>query len=234
MSLPKINQPIFNITIPSTKKKVTFRPFTVKEEKILLIAQESNDIKQIVTAIKQIVKNCVDDVNVDELATFDLEYILVKLRAQSVNNEVEFTITDPETEEKVELSVDLNELEVTFDEDHKSLIEIEDDLWIQMQYPRIDSIASMSEEEDDNKTEKMFELMLGSIKDIVHGEDVYPLKDHTPKEAKEFFESLTSQHLTKIKDFFETMPSLKAEIEYTREDGEKKTFVAEGTQTFFL
>ena len=124
MGLPKIDQPLFELVIPSTGKKVQYRPFTVKEEKILLIAQESKSTDQIILAIKQIINNCLVDVDVDTLATFDLEYIIINIRGKSVNNEMTFNITDPDTQEDIELAMDVNDIEVVFDEKHDKKIDL--------------------------------------------------------------------------------------------------------------
>ena len=234
MPLPKIEQPLFDLTIPSTGKNVKFRPFTVKEEKILLIAQESNDIKQIVNSIKQIVGNCVYDVDVDKLAMFDLEYILINLRAKSVNNEIEFKIKDPDTEEEIELSLDINDIEVKISDDHSKVIKLSDDIHIMMKYPQIDQLIDLQKSEKENQSEALFEIMMGCIDSVVQGEEVYSLKDFTKAEVDEFLESLSSHHVESIKNFFDTMPILRYEKKYKREDGTEKTFVAEGTETFFI
>jgi len=233
MPLPKIQQPLFELTIPSTNKKIQYKPFTVKEEKILLIAQESKDLDQIITAINQIITNCIEDIDVDELAMFDLEYLLINLRSKSVGNEVEFKIKDPDTEEVVELSIDLNDIEIKKDEKHNKIIEVNDDISMVMQYPKLNQLKALNGEEE-NQEQALFDVMIGCIDSVVEGEEVYKLKDFTKKEVDEFVESLSTTHIQNIKTFFETMPKLRYEKKYTLEDGTEKTFVAEGTETFFI
>lgn len=231
MALPKLQQPLFELTIPSTNKKVKYRPFTVKEEKILLIAQETKEIEQIVLSIKQIINNCVQGVDVDKLAMFDLEYLLINTRARSVSNIMEFKIKDPETEEEVELEIDIDEVKIHKDKKHDKNIKISDSVTIGMKYPKIDQLIGMN---DKDQNEALFDLMIGCIDTVVDGDEVYRLSDFSDEEIEEFVESFSTEHINKIRDFFETMPVLKIEKEYTRKDGTKKTFVAQGTETFFI
>lgn len=231
MALPKLQQPLFELTIPSTNKKVKYRPFTVKEEKILLIAQETKEIEQIVLSIKQIINNCVQEIDVDKLAMFDLEYLLINTRARSVSNVMEFKIKDPETEEEVELEIDIDEVKIHKDEKHNKNIQISDSVTIGMKYPKIDQLIGMN---DKDQNEALFDLMIGCIDTVVDGEEVYRLTDFSDEEIEEFVDSFSTEHINKIRDFFETMPVLKIEKEYTRKDGTKKTFLARGTETFFI
>lgn len=234
MALPKIEQPLYELVIPSTEKKVKYRPFTVKEEKILLIAQESKDIDQVILSIKQIINNCIEGLNVETLAMFDLEYILINLRAKSVSNEIEFKIKDPETEESIELSLDINDIEIKKDADHEKIIKINSDISLVMSYPRIDQIRILKDANDDNKNDLLFKMMISCIDSVVQGEEVMNLKDFSESEVDEFIDSLSTTHIEEIKHFFDTMPTLRYEKEYTRSDGKKKKFVAQGTETFFI
>lgn len=234
MGLPKIQQPLFELTVPSTEKKVKFRPFTVKEEKILLIAQESKDLDQIIMSIKQIINNCIEDIDVNELAMFDLEYILINLRARSVGNEIEFKINDPDSNEQVDLSLDLDDIKIKRDSNHNKLIGISDDITLVMKYPKIDQITVLKDSTEENQAELLFDLMMGCIDSVVEGEQVYQLKDFTEKEVNEFLDGLSTTHVQKIKEFFDTMPVLRYEKKYRLKDGSEKTFVAEGTETFFI
>ena len=137
MGLPKIDLPLFETKLLSTgKKKIKYRPFTVKEEKILLIAQESDDIEQVILAIKQIIGNCCPDVNVDELPMFDLEYLLLQIRGKSVNNVITFQITDPDTEKPVMLELNIDEIEITKPEGHSAEIPLGEDSYLVMRYPK--------------------------------------------------------------------------------------------------
>lgn len=234
MALPKLSQPLFELEIPSTGKKVNFRPFTVKEEKLLLIAKESNDADQAVLAIKQIINNCFNDVNVDSLATFDLEYMLIQLRSKSVSNAVEFTIKDPETEEEIEISLDTDDITIIKNEDHTDLIQLQDNIYLQMQYPHIDQMKEMANATEETQNQILFNVMMSCIYSVIEGDEVSILKDYTEKEVTDFVESLSSENVKDIKNFFDTMPKLRYETTYTRQDGTEKKFIAEGTETFFI
>ena len=232
MTLPKIQQPLFELTVPSTKKKIKYRPFTVKEEKILLIAQESKDVSQIILAIKQIINNCVDGVDVEKLAMFDMEYLLVNLRARSVSDLIEFKIKDPETEEDIQLAIDIDEIKVKEFEGHTKTVKVSDDITLGMIYPRIDQLKGLVGE-DVNVNQAKFKMMLDCIDTVVQGEEVYRLSDFTPEEVEDFIDGFTTEHTRKLKQFFDTMPVMRFEKEYTRKDGTKGKFVAQGTETFF-
>lgn len=233
MPLPKIQQPLFDLTIPSTKKKVKFRPFTVKEEKILLIAQESKDMEQIVLSIKQIINNCVEGVNVEQLAMFDLEYILINLRSKSVGEVINFTITDPETEEKIKLELNLNDVNINT-EGHENKIQVSDDIYIIMRYPRIDQLLLLNKMNEENKSKILFDMMINCIDMVVEGEEVYKTNEFTQDEIEEFVNSLSTKSIQDIKHFFDTMPTLKFEKKYKTKEGKEKTFVIKGTETFFI
>jgi len=234
MGLPKLDKPIFEITIPSTGKTVTYTPFTVKEEKILLIAQESKDTNQMILAIKQIIGNCIPDIDVDSLATFDIEYLLLNLRAQSVNNILSFTIKDPDTEEEIPLEIDINEIEVQFDEDHTNKIELSENTILKMRYPSAKNLDSMIGLSESNDVNKMFEAMVSCFDVLGHGEDVYKFSEYTDKEVMDFVDSMSSKNIQDVKKFFDTMPSLHYEKKYTNSNGDEKTFVVKGTETFFI
>lgn len=231
MALPKIDHPLFDLVIPSTKTKVKYRPFTVKEEKILLIAQESKDTAQTVEAIRQVITNCVQaEVDVNSLAIFDLEYILINIRSKSVSNLVEFSIKDGS--EQVDLSVDLDDIKVIETEGHSNIVRVRDDVAISMRYPDIISLSKLVNEE--SSTEEMFEIMLHCIDMVTVGEDVYVMRDNTKEEQMEFVESLTSDTVQKIKDFFDSMPTVKHDIEYKLKDGTEKVFTLKGLDAFFI
>lgn len=233
MGLPRIDLPLFELTIPSTNKKVKFRPFTVKEEKILLIAQESNDSKQIVLAIKQILNNCLQGIDVNTLATFDLQYILLNIRAKSVNNEVTFNIKDPDTNETVELVIDINDIEIKRSPEHNKVIKITDTIALQMRYPTIEYIEDLDSEEG-KSADDLYKIMVECIESVVDGDQVYKLKDFTQQEVTDFLDSLTADVAMRIKKFFDTMPVMRYEKKYKNKNGVEKTFVAEGMETFFI
>jgi hypothetical protein len=233
MSLPKINLPIYQCELPSTQKKIKYVPFSVKEEKILLTAQESKEPEQIMLAIKQILNNCLQDVDVANLAVFDLEYLLIQLRSRSVDNTVEFEVTDPETEEKIKLTLNLADVQVKRTDDHTNKIKISDEYSLFLKYPTIDQFEVLMNVEEQT-AEDSYSVMISCLDTLASKDQVFKLKDFSQKEVDEFVESLPSDVIKSIKVFFETMPKVRHEIKYTNSNGTEKTFVLEGTQTFFI
>ena len=232
MGLPKIQQPLFELVVPSTEQKVKYRPFVVKEEKILLVAQESKDFDQVVLAIKQIVNNCMEGVDVDELAMFDLEYVLINIRAKSVNNEFKFTIKDPDSKETVELSVDIEDIKVQKDPNHNKMIRVNDDITLMMKYPSLEQLKMLNGTK--SKAAGQIDVMLSCIDKVVSGDQIYNLADFSKEEVEEFLDSFTNENVMAIKTFFDTMPVLRYEKNYTLKDGTEKKFVMQGTETFFI
>jgi hypothetical protein len=236
MGLPKIDAPLFTLELPSTGEKIKYRPFTVKEEKILLIAQESNDIDQIIDSVKQIINNCVIDVrDTDSYPMFDIEFMIMNIRAASVNNVAKFNITDPETEQQVELEFDINDLSVARKENHSQKIALNDNSYISMRYPTINQLQAMVKSLKNKATDQdMLDVMLACIDTVVVNDDqVYKLEEYSQDEVTEFLESMSAKTVDDIKTFFDTMPTLRYEIPYTVDDKEKK-FVVEGLETFFM
>lgn len=233
MALPKIDLPLYQCELPSTGKKIKYRPFTVKEEKILLTAQESKDTTQIILAIKQILNNCLQEVDVSTLSVFDIEYMLIQLRSRSVDNMTEFEVTDPETEEKVKLELNLSDVKIRRDENHTNKIKISDEYTLFLRYPTIDQFETMLEKEEQS-AEDSYNVMLSCLDKLASKDDVYKFNDFPKKEVDEFVESLQGDTIKSIKTFFDTMPRVRHEIPYTNSKGSKKTFVLEGTQTFFI
>lgn len=236
MALPKIDQPLFEIEIPSTGKKAKYRPFTVKEEKILLIAQESREQNQILLAVKQIITNCVPDVDVEKLAIFDLEYLILNIRAKSVNNEIDFGFMDPDTEERIDVTVDVNDIKVKFDPDHERKIELNDQYYVMMRYPTLKEVTTLSESaEESNETEQMFNTMISCIETLVDTttDEVYKLEEFSSQEVSDFVDGFTSTVVEHLQKFFTTMPKLAHTIDYKDKEGKDKVFVVEGMDSFF-
>lgn len=236
MGLPKIDAPLFSLELPSTGEKIKYRPFTVKEEKILLIAQESGDTDQIIESIKQIVNNCViSDKDVNDYPMFDIEYILMHVRAKSVNNVAKFSVTDPDTQEQVELGFNINDLKVSRPEGHNKEIQVNESTKLMMIYPGISQLHMMlSSMNNKVNNADMLSVMLQCIDSVIVDDDqVYKLSEYTEDEVAEFLEGLTSGAVDQIKTFFETMPRLRIEIPYKIDDKEKK-FVVEGLESFFM
>jgi hypothetical protein len=230
MALPKISLPLFELTLPSTGEKINYRPFTVKEEKILLIAQESKDLDQIMLAVKQIIENCAQ-LNTDKLATFDLEYLLINIRAKSVNNLVSFKIMDPDTKKQVELSIDLEAITIKTEEGHNKLIRLGESSAILMRYPTLAELASLAK----SKTkEASFNVMISCIDTVEYDGAVYKASDYSREELIEFVDGLTNAVIADIERFFTTMPKLRFETTYINANGVEKKFVVEGMESFFI
>lgn len=233
MALPKIDLPLFELTIPSTNKKTTFRPFTVKEEKILLLAKESKDIDQIVLAIKQIINNCVKDVDVEKLALFDLEYIMLNIRSKSVNEDLSFKIKDPDTAEEVEIKLNINDIKINKNPDHKKVIKIDDQYSLVMRYPTLNELKMLTASEE-TRQESIFNVMVSCIESVAENDSVIKISDYSSAEVSEFVESLSSKTIVEIQKFFETIPVLRVECPYINKSGVNKIFVIQGVESFFI
>jgi hypothetical protein len=233
MSLPKIDLPIMELELPSTREKIKYRPFTVKEEKILLVGQASNDPTQEILAARQVVNNCLLDKDVSDLAMFDLEYVLLILRARSVNNLIEFKIKDNETQEDVELNLDIDNISLTRYDDHTNEIDINDTYKLFLKYPTIDQFLKLTQLDENDPLADY--LMLCTCIDYVASDDeVYYFKDYTQEEIDTFMDDLSGQAIKGIQKFFETTPRLRHEMKYTNKEGKEKTFVIEGLRSFFI
>lgn len=223
---------MMELELPSTGERIKFRPLTVKEEKILLIGQEANDPTQEILAAKQVVNNCLIDKDVSDLAMFDLEYVLLVLRARSVNNTINFSVTDPDTNESVPIELNLDDVQIKRYDDHTNEIKINDDYRLFMKYPTIDEFVALSTL--DNKDPLTDYIMLCNCIDYIASEDeVYYFKDYTQEEINTFLDDLSGDVIKGITRFFETMPRMKHEVKYTNKEGKEKTLNIEGMRSFF-
>ena len=237
MALPKVTTPTYELLLPSTDKRLKFRPFLVKEEKILLIAMENNKEEEIFSAIKQIIKNCLfESVDVEQLPIFDLEYIFLQIRAKSVGEITKFRVICPDDKKTyADVEVDLTKIDVQVDDKHTNKIMIDDKrkLGVVLKYP---SLSLFKNPKDIGKSpEEAFKLVVNCIDHIFEGEKVYPAKDSTEKELTSFLEDLTQKSFGKIIDFFDTMPKLKHEIEVENPKTKVKSkVVLQGLKDFFV
>jgi hypothetical protein len=231
--LPKIDKPLFKMTWPSKKKEVLFRAFLVKEEKILLIAQESKDDREVTLAIKQILNNCIQDsdFNPEELTTFDLEYMFLKHRAKSVDNIVKLSYLDGEDDKEYNLQVNLDTVELTYTEGHTNVIKLNDEIGIIMKYPTVDMLASLPE--DANGYDLIDYLVKNCIEKIYDTETVYLPEDAEEGELDEFLGNLEVNAYKQISDFFDTMPRLEHKLTYTNSLGNERTVVLSTLRDFF-
>ncbi len=236
MSLPKINAPEYRLNIPSTDEEITYRPFLVKEEKLLLIAHETGDEKATFSAIKDLIKSCVtQELAVDTLPMFDIEYIFLNIRAKSVGEIAKLKIICPDDEKTtVDVEVDLTKINVEMDEAHNARIQLTDDIGVLMSYPTMDLVEEHAVTDSPNPTQQLFKLVAECIYQIWEGEEVHDATDYSYKEKVEFLDSLSHEQFEKIQQFFETMPTLKHEIEVTNPKTKvKSTVTLRGIQSFF-
>ncbi len=236
MALPKIGVPTFELELPSTKKVIKYRPFIVKEEKVLLLALESEEEAQIVSAVKDLIKNCVmSRIKVEDLPAFDLEYLFLRIRAASVGEMVDMNVTctdDNVTE--VQTQININDVEVYFPEGHTNKIMLTNKLGIVMKYPGMQRFIEAEFLEKDIKTEEVFNFIADSIEQIFDEEEVYDSSTTSKKEFREFVEGLTTKQFEAIQTFYETMPKLQHKFEVTNPNtGVKCEYTIEGLQNFF-
>jgi hypothetical protein len=230
--LPKINHPVFDFTIPSTNKKMSFRPFLVKEEKLLLMAKASEDPADIFKSIKQIINNCcLDDVNVNDLAIFDMEYLFIKLRAISVNDTVEVSYRDNEDDEIYKFEIDLNKVEVLFPEKAEKQIKINESSGIIMKWPTTSIFDELQQIEENDSY--FFNLVLSCIDKIYDEDSVYNAKDYSKKELEEFLDNCNVNVYSKINEFVTKAPQLNYKIEYKNSKGTDREIVLKSLTDFF-
>ena len=214
MALPQINVPTYELVVPSTDEKVKYRPFLVKEEKILLIAMESGDANEMLRGVKNIVEECTfNKLKLGDSPMFDVEYMFLNIRAKSVGEVSKLRVLcQDDNKTYADVEVDLNEVQVTVDDDHTNKIELTDEMGVIMKYPSINSFSK--NEIADVSTENMLEIIVACIDHIYDkkGEEVFAAKDSTKKELMEFIEQLNTQQFQEIQKFFDTMPSLKHDI----------------------
>jgi len=238
MPLPKIVTPEYDLVLPSTQKKITYRPFLVKEEKLLVLALESENTKQITTAIKSVLKSCIltRGIKVEKLPTFDIEYLFLNIRARSVGEEVEVNIVAPDDgETNVTVTIDLEDIQVQTNENHTNKIKLDDTLMMEMKYPSLEQFISNNFDfEGDTDINQSFELIASCIDKIYNEDDVWSTDDCTKKEVVDFLEQMSSTQFKEIEQFFETMPKLSHTIEITNPITKvKSTIVLEGLSSFF-
>ena len=239
MALPKIETPTYELTLPSQDIKVKYRPFSVKEEKILLIAQESAEKMNITNTVVNVLGACTfNSINLQELPLFDIEYLFLNVRAKSVSEITKFRVVCPDDlKTKVDIELDLTKVEVQVDDNHTNDIMLDEErkLGVVFKYPSLNILDSNKIiDADEMKTEDLFKMMQSCIDHIYEGEKIYPAKDTTEKEMTEFLDSLQTSQFEKMQDFFKTMPVLKHEVEVENPKTKKKsTMTFQGISDFF-
>lgn len=233
MGLPVPTHPIFSLTLPSTKQVVEYRPFLVREEKVLLIAQASEDQADIVRAIKQVVSNCIIDpsIDVDKFTTFDLEYFFIKLRAKSVQNIINLSYRDAEDGKVYDVEVDLNDVEVKESEGATKKVEITSSSGIILKYPQINLMSAV--EKIDDPVDFNFAIMQACIDVVYDGDNVHKTSDFTRDEVRDYLDSLSVPTYQAIQAFIEAMPRLEHTVSYTNSNGKKVDITLKSLTDFF-
>ena len=237
MPLPKISTPTYELVIPSTGKNIKYRPFLVKEEKVLIVAMESEDTRTIANAVKDVIKSCIitRGVKVEELSTFDIEYLFLNIRGKSVGEEVEVLVTCPDDGvTKVPVLISLDEIRVQFDDTHSKDIKLDDNLTLRMRYPSMEEFVKNNFAVSEINLDETFNVIMSSIEQIYSEEESWSAKDCTKKELREFVEQLSSKQFKEIENFYVTMPKLSHTMTVTNPNTNvENEVVLEGLASFF-
>ena len=236
MPLPTIVTPSYELNLPSSGKKIKYRPFLVKEEKILILAIESGSMKDISRAIKDVLKNCIltKGVKIDELPTFDIEYLFLNIRSRSIGESIDLVITCPDDNEtKVNKQIYIDEIEVKTNEDHNPDIKLDDTYTMRLKYPSLDQFIDENFNFDEGK-DNSFDIISSCIDIVYSDEEAWEAKDCTKKELLEFVERLNSSQFKEVEKFFDTMPKISHDIEVENPNTKvKSTVKLEGLASFF-
>ena len=238
MPLPTIVTPSYELELPSTGKKVKYRPFLVKEEKLLVLALETESTKDISNAIKTVLKNCIQTrgVKVENLPTFDIEYLFLNIRGKSVGEEVEVNLIAPDDEvTEVPVTINIDDIKIQKSEEHTNKVKLDNELVMEMKYPSLDQfIKSNFDFTEEVSMDQSFDLIASCIDKIYNEEEVWSTSDCTKKEVKEFLEQMNSMQFKEIEKFFETMPKLSHSVTFTNPKTKvESTVVLEGLSSFF-
>jgi len=238
MPLPKIATPTYELELPSTGDTIKYRPFLVKEEKLLVIALESEDTKQITNAIKSVIKACVltKGIKVEQLPTFDIEFLFLNIRGKSVGEELDVNVICPDDgETQVPVKINLDDIRVQMTEEHTKQVKLDDTLMMEMKYPSLEQfIKSNFDFSDKNQMDQSFQLIASCIDKIYSEEEVWAVADCTKKEVNDFLDSMNSNQFKGVEKFFETMPKLSHTVTVTNPNTEVESeVVIEGLASFF-
>jgi hypothetical protein len=237
MPLPRISTPTYELVLPSTGKKIKYRPFLVREEKVLIIAMESEDERQIASAVKDVIKNCIltRGVKVDDLATFDIEYLFLNIRGKSVGEDVEVLVTCPDDgKTQVPTVINLDDIKVQKGEGHSRDIVLDSDLTLRMKYPSMSEFVKNNFSGEEITVEGTFNLISSCVEQVFNEEESWSASDCTPKEMNEFLEQLSSKQFKEIEKFFETMPKLSHTVKVKNPNTDvDNEILLEGLNAFF-
>ena len=238
MPLPKISTPTYELVLPSSGKKVKYRPFLVKEEKILIMALESEDTKQITSAIKSVLSDCIlsRGIKIDKLATCDIEYLFLNDRGKSVGETVEVNVTCPDDgQTKVEMVIDIDSIKIQKDSNHSNIIKLDDSLSVQMNYPSLDQFIETNFDTSSNsQVDESLNVIMSCINQVYNEEEACEASNCTKKELREFVESMNSKQFKQVENFFETMPKLSHKVKVMNPNTKVESeVVIEGLASFF-
>mgnify|MGYP001387167208 FL=1 len=238
MPLPKISTPTYELELPSSGKTIKFRPFLVKEEKLLVLALESDDPKEITNAVKAVLKDCIQTrgVKVETLPTFDIEYLFLNIRGKSVGEDIEVSVLCPDDNETyADVQISIDDIQVTKDKDHSNKIKIDENLMMEMKYPSLNQfIKNNFDFNNDNQVDQSFDLIASCIDKVYNQDEAWTTDDFTKKEVLDFLEQMNSTQFKQIENFFTTMPKLSHEVEVVNPKTKKKNMVVlEGLASFF-
>ena len=231
MAIPKLETPVHSLTLPSSGEQIKFRPFLVKEQKLLILVNQDENKNELFDTLKSVISGCTfDKLNVESLPMFDIEYLFLKIRAKSVGSKINVTLICPDDEEtQAPVDIDIDEVEVQIDEQHTNIIEVNDDIKLVMQYPILEDMKLLK----DSSTMELFKIINKCVKELHHGEKIYNGPDMTEKDLNDFFESMSSEQFDKVNEFFETMPRLRHITKITNPKTKiESEIVIEGLESF--
>ena len=237
MPLPRIATPTYELVLPSSNKKIKYRPFLVKEEKVLIIALESQDQKQIANAVKSIIKSCIlsRGIKVEKLSTFDIEYLFLNIRGKSVGVDIEVMVTCPDDgKTQVPMSINIDSIQVKKSDEHNPDIKLDEQFTLRMRYPSLSEFIKSNFTMEDMKVDATFELIASCVDQVYSEEESWTQEDCTKKELVDFIEQLNSSQFKQIEKFFDTMPKLSHKVKVTNPNTKVESeIVLEGLQNFF-
>jgi len=233
--LPKLDSPTYELKVPSTGELVSYRPYLVKEEKILMMAMESNDTNQMMNAVKNVIRSCTSDaIDVNTLAMFDIEYIFTQLRAKSVGETSTIKVNCRKCESSNEVDANLENVRVDVPQSDTQTIALTDTVGVSLRYPSVDAMIKAQADESKSDVDRVFDLIIACVDSIYSGDEIFDAKEQSSKELSEFIESLSTQQFNKVRDFIESIPSAVIDVEFMcMSCSEHNSFEVKGLGNFF-
>jgi len=233
--LPKLDSPTYELKVPSTGELVSYRPYLVKEEKILMMAMESNDTNQMMNAVKNVIRSCTSDaIDVNTLAMFDIEYIFTQLRAKSVGETSTIKVNCRKCESSNEVDANLENVRVDVPQSDTQTIALTDTVGVSLRYPSVDAMIKAQADESKSDVDRVFDLIIACVDSIYSGDEIFDAKEQSSKELSEFIESLSTQQFNMVRDFIESIPSAVIDVEFVcMSCSEHNSFEVKGLGNFF-